>query len=147
MLTLIPYRLTSFMRDPVFVPETKSILPLLSEMQARHAQMVVVVDEYGGTAGLVTVEDIVEEIVGEIADEFDRDRRYITEIAEGEWVLDGRLPIEDALDLGLPVEESDEYDTLAGWLLSQEQGWSLLKAGLTNSNEGPFPSGSSGQGT
>jgi putative hemolysin len=110
---------TAFMREPVFVPETKSILPLLSEMQARHAQMVIVVDEYGGTAGLVTVEDIVEEVVGEIADEFDRDRRYITEIAPGEWVLDGRLPIEDATGLSLPVEESDEYDTIAGWLLTK----------------------------
>ncbi|MBI5232101.1 MAG: HlyC/CorC family transporter [Coriobacteriales bacterium] len=110
---------TEFMREPVFVPETKGILPLLSEMQARREQMVIVVDEYGGTAGLVTIEDIVEEIVGEIADEFDRDQAYIRSIAPGEWVIDGRLPIEDALDLGLPVEESDEYDTLAGWLLSR----------------------------
>lgn len=107
------------MRDPSFVPETKGILPLLSEMQTSRQQAVIVVDEYGGTAGLVTIEDIVEEVVGEIADEFDRDHRYITELSPGEWVLDGRLPIEDALGLGLPVEESDEYETLAGWLLSE----------------------------
>jgi len=106
-------------REPIFVPETKGILPLLSEMQTHRNQVVVVVDEYGGTAGLVTVEDILEEIVGEIADEFDRDHKYITTIRPGEWVLDGRLPIEDALDLGLPVEESDEYETIAGWLLSE----------------------------
>lgn len=110
---------THHMREPVFVPETKGILPLLSEMQAERNQVVIVVDEYGGTAGLVTVEDIVEEVVGEIADEFDRDRRFVTVLSDSEWVLDGRLPIEDALGLGLPVEESDEYETVAGWLLAQ----------------------------
>ena len=110
---------TGYTRQPVFVPETKGILPLLSEMQTHRNQVAVVVDEYGGTAGLVTVEDIVEEVVGEIADEFDRDRRYITQVGPAEWVLDGRLPIEDALELGLPVEESDEYETIAGWLLAR----------------------------
>ncbi len=106
-------------RQPVYVPETKGILPLLREMQEHRNQMVIVVDEYGGTAGLVTVEDIVEEVVGEIADEFDPDLRYITTVGDAEWVLDGRLPLEDAIALGLPVEESDEYDTLAGWLLAR----------------------------
>jgi putative hemolysin len=112
-------RITEHMREAVYTPETKGILPLLSEMQTRRNQAVIVVDEYGGTAGLVTTEDIVEEIVGEIADEFDRDRRFITPVAAGEWVLDGRLPIEDALALGLPVAESDEYETVAGWVLAQ----------------------------
>lgn len=110
--------LMDHVREPVFVPETKGILPLLSEMQMSRNQAVVVVDEYGGTAGLVTMEDIVEEVVGEIADEFDRDHKYIASAGEGAWVLDGRLPVEDAQDLGLPVEESDEYDTIAGWLLA-----------------------------
>ncbi len=73
---------TEHMREPVFVPETKGILPLLSEMRATRNQMAIVVDEYGGTAGLATLEDIVEEIVGEIADEFDRDHRYITRISD-----------------------------------------------------------------
>lgn len=106
-------------REPSYVPETKLILPLLSEMQRLRRQMVIVVDEHGGTAGLLTIEDIVEEIIGEIADEFDRDRRFITELGEGDWVIDGRLPIEDALQLGLPVEESDEYETIAGWVLER----------------------------
>jgi putative hemolysin len=65
----------------------------------------------------VTVEDIVEEIVGEIADEFDRDRRFITTIRPSEWIVDGRLPIEDAESLGFPVTEADEYETVAGWVL------------------------------
>ncbi len=110
---------TEFLRTPVFVPETKPILPLLSEMQKTRNHMVIVVDEYGGTAGIVTIEDIVEEIIGEIIDEFDPDMAYVTELAPGRWVLDGRLPVEDAVELGLPVEESDEYETLAGWMLVQ----------------------------
>lgn len=110
---------TTYLRTPVFVPETKPLLALLSEMQRARNHMVVVVDEYGGTAGIVTIEDIVEEIIGEVIDEFDPDLAYVTTLASGRWVLDGRLPVEDAAEMGLPVEESDEYETLAGWLLVQ----------------------------
>jgi putative hemolysin len=107
-------------RPPLFVPETKQILDLLQEMRASHNHMVIVVDEHGGTAGIVTIEDIVEEIVGEIADEYDRDHRYIEKSGEGAWLVDGRLPVEDANeDLGLEIPESEEYDTLAGWVLSE----------------------------
>jgi putative hemolysin len=108
-----------YARQPTFTPETKRIIALLSEMQARRSHQVIVVDEYGGTAGLVTIEDIVEEIIGEVADEFDRDRRHITDVGENEWVVDGRLPVEDAIEMGLPVEDSEEYETLAGWLLAK----------------------------
>lgn len=111
--------ITLHMREPVFVPETKGILPLLAEMQTHRNQVVIVVDEYGGTAGLITVEDIVEEVVGEIADEFDPDRRYVTELSQGVWVIEGQLPIEDAIEIGLPVEEADEYETIAGWVLAE----------------------------
>jgi putative hemolysin len=108
------------MRPPFFVPETKPILGLLAEMRGTRSHMAIVVDEHGGTAGLVTIEDIMEEIVGEIADEFDPDRQYVRPVAEGEWVVDGRLPIEDVRDiLGVPVPESEEYDTLAGWVLME----------------------------
>ena len=108
---------TEFARDPTFVPDTKDILPLLSEMQTAHEQIVIVVDEYGGTAGLITIEDIVEEIVGEIEDEFDPDNKYLTRLSRREWLVDGRFPCEDAIELGWPVEESDEYETIAGWIL------------------------------
>ncbi len=108
---------SAFLREPVFVPETKGILPLLSDMRAIRNHMAIVVDEYGGTAGLVTIEDIVEEVIGDVGDEFDRDQRYITVLDAQRMIVDGRLPIEDAIALGLPVEESEEYETIAGWLL------------------------------
>jgi putative hemolysin len=90
---------TGYMRSTVFVPETKPILAMLSDMQRARNHLAVVVDEYGGTAGLVTIEDIVEEIIGEIADEFDRERRYITELGPDEWLVDGLLSVEEARDL------------------------------------------------
>jgi len=111
--------ITEHIRPAVFVPETKGILPLLSEMQATRNQIVIVVDEYGGTAGMATIEDIVEEIVGEIADEFDPDNRHIQKVSDREWALDGRFSIEDAIERGFPVEESDEYETIAGWMLAK----------------------------
>lgn len=111
---------SDIMRPPYFVPETKQILNLLTEMRATRNHMAVVVDEYGGTAGIVTIEDIVEEVVGEIADEFDRDRQYVRALSASEWVVDGRLSVEDARHmLGLDVPQSEEYDTLAGWVLME----------------------------
>ncbi|MEG0071163.1 MAG: hemolysin family protein [Raoultibacter sp.] len=106
-----------FVSEAFFVPETKDILPLLSEMQTNRQQMAIVVDEYGGTDGLITIEDIVEEIVGEIVDETDLEDKYVTPLSEDEWLADGSLPCEDAAEFGWPVEESDDYETIAGWLL------------------------------
>lgn len=103
---------------PMFVPESKDVFPLLSEMQTNRQQMAIVVDEYGGTDGLITVEDIVEEIVGEIIDETDAEDSLVVSTGEGSWVVDGRLPVEDAIEMGLPVVESDQYETIAGWLMS-----------------------------
>ena len=104
--------------EPMFVPETKDIFPLLKEMQTKRQQMAIVVDEYGGTDGLITIEDIVEEIVGEIVDEYDEsDGGDIVKLADGVWRADGRLPIEKAIELGWPVSESDDYETIAGWLI------------------------------
>ncbi|MCX8006613.1 MAG: hemolysin family protein [Coriobacteriia bacterium] len=112
-------RVGDLVRPAMFVPETKPILALLSEMRAAHTHLAVVVDEYGGTSGIVTIEDIVEEIVGEIADEFDRDRRYVVAVREGEWLVDAQLPVSEAREmLGLRLPESDEYDTVAGWVLA-----------------------------
>jgi putative hemolysin len=106
-----------FAHEAYFVPETKDIFPMLSEMQTSRQQMAIVVDEYGGTDGLITIEDIVEEIVGEIIDETDLESKYVTQLSEGEWLVDGSLPVEDAVELGWPLEESDDYETIAGWLI------------------------------
>ena len=104
--------------EALFVPETKDVYPLLSEMQTNRQQMAIVVDEYGGTDGLITMEDILEEIVGEIGDETDvEDGKYVSTIAEDEWVVDGRLPVDEAAELGWPVVDSDDYETIAGWLM------------------------------
>ena len=108
---------TKFMYEPMFVPETKDVIPLLGEMQAQRQQMAIVVDEYGGTDGLITIEDIVEEIVGEILDATDFDGELVTPCGAGAWRADGRMPVEQALELGWPVSESDDYETIAGWIM------------------------------
>ena len=109
--------IADYVRTANFVPDTKDIIPLLSEMQTSHDQMVIVVDEYGGTAGVITLEDIVEEIVGEIEDEFDPDNKYLTKLSDNEWLVDGRFSLDDAIDLGWPVEDNEEYETIAGYVL------------------------------
>ena len=111
-----------YVREADFVPDTKDIIPLLSEMQTSHDQMVIVVDEYGGTAGVITIEDIVEEVVGEIEDEFDPDNKYLTKLGDREWLVDGRYSIDDAIELGWPIEDSDEYETVAGFVLDTADG-------------------------
>jgi putative hemolysin len=106
-----------WMREPVFVPETKDILPLLGEMQTSKVQIAIVVDEYGGTAGLVSIEDIVEEVVGDISDEYDPDNKYLAKLGEDAWLVDGRLPVEDAIRAGFPLSEGEDYETIAGWMM------------------------------
>ena len=111
------FRWQSLIRPPYFVPETKMIDDLLRDFQENHVHMAIVVDEYGGTSGLVTLEDILEEIVGEIEDEFDPDNKYLTRLSRREWLVDGRFSCDDAIELGWPLEESDDYETIAGWIL------------------------------
>ncbi len=116
-----------FMYSAMFVPETKGVIQLLSEMQAAHQQIAIVVDEYGGTEGVVTIEDILEEIVGDIADESDVGGDEVKQLSPGVWKAVGRFPVEDAIKLGWPLTESDDYETLAGWLMNEAE--SCPKAG------------------
>ncbi|NNF68744.1 MAG: HlyC/CorC family transporter [Acidimicrobiia bacterium] len=105
------------MRPAYFVPETKRVSDLLREMQAHRVHMAIVIDEFGGTAGLVTIEDLIEELVGEIADEYDVEEPMITPLADDAYLIDARLAIDDLEDL-LGVDLPDaEWDTVGGLVL------------------------------
>ncbi|MBF6243405.1 MULTISPECIES: hemolysin family protein [Nocardia] len=121
---LVPYadrgrsvQVRAVMRPAVFVPDSKPLDALLDEMQRRRNHMALLVDEYGGIAGLVTIEDVLEEIVGEIADEYDTDEiAPVEELGEGVYRVSTRLPVEDLGELfGLEIEEED-VDTVGGML-------------------------------
>jgi putative hemolysin len=109
-------------REPFFVPENKKIDDLLREFQARKIHLAIVVDEYGGTSGVVTLEDIIEEIVGEISDEFDNDELFYSKIDEANYVFEAKIHLTDFFKV-VAAQESDfaeqsaEADTLAGFLL------------------------------
>ena len=105
-------------RAAYFVSETKKVSELLREFQSEHIQVAVVVDEYGGTAGIITIEDVVEEIVGEIADEHEEGEATIVDMGGGEYMVSGQLRVEsleELLDAGL---EGDDYETIAGLIFT-----------------------------
>jgi magnesium and cobalt exporter, CNNM family len=109
--------LRSLLRTPVFVPESMTIDDLLHELQRRKVHIAIVLDEYGGTAGLVTIEDLLEEIVGEIQDEYDVEEPMIVRLTEDEARVDGRAAVDDLeelFDTQLSLEDEDEYDTVGG---------------------------------
>ena len=111
------FSLMSLLRPPLVVPETKNLSALFREMQKGSMQLAVVVDEYGGTAGIATIEDMLEEIVGNITDEFDEEEQQMVRLANGDLIVSGDTPlndIEDALDIDLPDED---YDTIAGFVI------------------------------
>jgi CBS domain containing-hemolysin-like protein len=105
-------------RPPYFVPETKHVDDLLADMRRDQVHMAIAVDEYGGTAGIVTVEDLIEEIVGEIADEYDVEDLDIQQLSEGEAIVDARLPIDDFNELFGTEIDSEDFDTVGGLILS-----------------------------
>jgi len=112
--------LRKFLRPPYFVPETKKVDDLLAEMQARGVHIAIVVDEYGGMAGLVTLEDIVEEIVGEIRDEYDqKEELLVQKVTDDEYLFKARVSLDDFNDaLGTEVA-SEQTDTLGGFLFAE----------------------------
>src|SRR5207237_1010320 len=115
------FEIRSAMRPAVFVPTTKPLRDLLQDFRAQKVHIAIVLDEYGGTAGLVTIEDILEELVGEIADEHDEPAtQTIHRLNEDTAEIDARMRVEDvneALSLSLPEDES--YDTIAGYVFSK----------------------------
>ncbi len=113
--------LKNIMREPYFIPETKSCGELFKEMSSKRIQMAVVVDEYGGTAGIVTLEDIVEAIMGNIQDEYDVEEEEISKIDENTFTVDGTIDIEEIDELiGKELPEGD-YETLAGFIMDELQ--------------------------
>jgi CBS domain containing-hemolysin-like protein len=111
--------LSSILRQAYFIPETKKASDLLPDLQQRRVHMAVVVDEYGGVAGLVTIEDLLEEIVGEIQDEYDTEEPFVEFINENEYVFDARVDLDDLnrlMDVALPTDDSD---TLGGFIYAE----------------------------
>lgn len=116
------WEIEGLLREAHFIPETRNLDTLFKEMQSRKIHMVIVVDEYGQTSGIVTMEDILEEIVGNILDEYDMDEEFIVPSDDGTYVMNGMTTLEDverALDIEFDEEDYDSYDTINGLLISR----------------------------
>jgi len=129
----------SLLRQPYYVPENKKIDDLLKEFQKNKVHVAIVVDEYGGTSGIVTLEDILEEIVGDIVDEFDDDDRLYTKLNDNTFVFDGKTQLNDFyricdLDDNLFDEIKGEADTLAGLLLEIKSNFPKMNEKLSSHN-------------
>jgi len=124
-----PFRIREVLRTPVFLPETKPINEALIDLRTQKIHLAIVLDEYGGTAGLITIEDILEEIVGEIQDEYESEDEAMPaiEIDESQRTafVDARADLDDANDALKPIdielEESEDYETVGGWAMRSEE--------------------------
>ncbi len=117
MIAAVP----GLLRPACFIPETRNINSLFKEMQSQKTHMEIVIDEYGQTAGIVTMEDILEEIVGNILDEYDVDEQFITR-SDNVWTMNGMTPLDDVQDelkITFPEEDLENYDTINGLLISK----------------------------
>lgn len=115
------FHLEDLLMEPYFVPFSKKVDELLEEMQLEKVHMAIIIDEYGGTAGIVTMEDIMEEIFGNIFDEYDEEEEEdITMVEEGIYRINGSTDLQDVEEtLELELEEDEDYDTLGGYLIGQ----------------------------
>jgi putative hemolysin len=127
--------LTAILRRPLFVPESARISSVLRTFQRSRQYLALVVDEYGGVVGLVTIEDLLEEIVGEIREVGEAVPGYVTRLPDGAWVVDGTAPVRELRDiLAVPVEDSPDYTTAAGFVISTLG--SIPSAGASISHNG-----------
>jgi Hemolysins and related proteins containing CBS domains len=108
--------LEKIIRKPFFVPESKRLDALLREFKRRHVHIAIAVDEYGGVSGIVSMEDIIEEIVGDIQDEFDNEREDILPIGDGVWLCDARVNLDDLASIFGENLSGEEFDTLGGFV-------------------------------
>lgn len=114
------FNIMKLVNEPYFVPEQKKVNELLQELRTERIHMAIVVDEYGGTAGIVTLEDVIEEIVGEIQDEYDKEAPPVKQLDENSYLVEGSILIDDLNEeLGISLPEEEGVDTLAGFLLGQ----------------------------
>jgi putative hemolysin len=114
-----PFTLEHYLRRPFFIPESATVQAAFQNMRRNRAHLAIVVDEYGGVDGIVTLEDLIEELIGEIKDEYDKDVEMVQKVTDGIWILEGNLTIKELnqnLDLDLPEDSS--YTTVAGFLIS-----------------------------
>ncbi|MEM7394987.1 MAG: hemolysin family protein, partial [Verrucomicrobiota bacterium] len=112
--------ITRLLKEVPFVPESMPINDLLKMLRAEQTQMAVVVDEYGGTAGLVTMEDIIEELVGDIQDEHDNEETMVQRLSDDSFVLDAKMPVDEINQLlSLDIPESEEYESVGGYLFQE----------------------------
>jgi CBS domain containing-hemolysin-like protein len=111
--------IAGILREVYFVPESMKVDDLLHELQRRRVHVAIVVDEYGGTAGLVTIEDLLEEIVGEIQDEYDMEEPLVLRVSDREWLIHARCNLDDACDLLEVTLPSEGGDTVGGFIFSQ----------------------------
>ncbi len=117
-ISILNMPISSIQKPPLYTPETKKISDLLQEFRKKQTHLAIVVDEYGGTEGLITIENILEDIVGEIVDEYDQDEEELfTSQGDGSWFVDSRMNIIDAEEqLGILIPEEGEYDTIGGYI-------------------------------
>lgn len=114
------FDVSRYMREPMYVLETTKSATLLGEFKVKKIQMAIVVDEYGGTSGLVTMEDLLEEIVGNIQDEYDDEEEDIAPAGDNRFLVDGLAPLDDVLKFfTIDLEDEDEYDTIGGYIISE----------------------------
>ncbi|HCS76118.1 MAG TPA: HlyC/CorC family transporter [Clostridiales bacterium] len=114
-----PFEIHNFLRRAYFVPESKKINELFRELQVKKIHMVVVVDEYGGTAGIITIEDLLEEIVGSILDEYDEEEYKYEKIDESTYLFDGSISLDQVAELIGVILPVEEYETLSGYVIGQ----------------------------
>ncbi|WP_195277105.1 hemolysin family protein [Anaerotruncus rubiinfantis] len=114
----VPFSLENHMRKPIFVPEGSRCTALFSRFNEEKVQIAIVVDEYGGTAGMVTMEDLIESIVGNIQDEYDDEEEEISALSDGSWSIDGTVPLEEVEELfQIHFPADGDYDTLGGYII------------------------------
>ena len=111
------FNLRDYLREPHFTYEFKMTKNLFQEMRANRTHMVIVLDEYGGTDGMITIEDLIEEIVGEIEDEYDHDEEEIEVIKEDEYIVCGNVKIEDFNEMIGTNIESEDFDSIGGFVI------------------------------